>query len=70
MKQKKSRDTIWFSKERMKMNSRYSGQWVALKDHKVISNGKNIKTVVRKAEKLTKHSILFKVPKEGEILIL
>ena len=70
MEQKKPKDTKWFSKERMKISSRYSGQWVAIKDHKIISNGKDIKTVIRRAERLVKDPLLFKIPREGEILIL
>lgn len=51
---------------------KYGGKWVALKDDKVtvISSGKKLDTVIRKAaEKGFKDPVFFKVPAENGIYI-
>ena len=50
--------------------SRYIGQWVAICDQKVISYGKNVKEVFRKAKEKcpAKRPLLTKVP-EKETMI-
>lgn len=66
-----NRDFVWFSKNFSKRRlSKYSGKWIAIKDKKVLSSGKEIKEVMKKAKKKVEEPILVKIPKEREILIL
>ena len=68
---KNRKDLEWFSKKVSKTKlDKYSGDRIAIKDKKILSNGENIKTVIKKAEKLVKEPILVRIPKDKEILIL
>ncbi len=70
-KNENGKDLEWFSKEfsKRKMNE-YAGEWVALKDEKILASGANIHLVVKEAEKIVDEPVLVKIPKKEEVLIL
>ncbi len=72
-KQKKSNgnDLKWFSEEFTKKDmNKHAGEWVAIKNEKVLASGANIKIVIREAEKTVEEPTLVKIPKKEEVLIL
>jgi len=75
MKQKKgiisgSADYKWFCRLPKRKLSKYSGEWIALKNKKILSNGHDFKKVIEEARKMVKEPILVRIPNNKEILIL
>ena len=56
-----------FSKKRL---AKYSGKWIAFKGDKILANGKNIKKVIKEAEKKVQEPILIRITREDEAMIL
>ena len=62
-----SAELRWFSKKDM---SKYSGEWVAIKDKKVLVSGANLVKVSKAAESKAENPTLVKIPEKDSILIL
>ena len=68
---KDGKDFKWFSEKFSKKDmSEHSGEWVAIKDEKILSSGYNIKMVINKAKEIVDEPILVKIPRKEEVLIL
>jgi len=64
-------DFEWFSKDiPLEQIEEHRGEWIAIKNHEIISSGGDFRVVLENAEKEAKNPFLIKLPRKREILIL